>query len=368
MRYFLHSLALTLRQQFRSWRVWLMLLLLPALVFAVYRYLPAEEVSAPVQVGVCLPNDGGEAFWDCLSARSGAVITFLPASENTIRAKVSTGQWDCGLVLDEDFASRLEELDTDGLISVYIGSGSAVYPIVEEAVSCTLMELISPLMADAYIRQAGISGALNIQSLAESQRVTVHLQTLTGGPLQVTQLAKQTTLKVLQGCVALFLLIWAMFLAMDLGSWMESDAARRMRAVRSDPELLLSRGVALLLPPLLSALCALAILGSAAQALVPLLGYLFTLGAMALLLSRFRSVRDALPCLMPFIAVLALLLSPVVFDVSVLFPALAPVCNYLPMGLYLNACGGSLSALGILWLEGGVLLALFFPVCRFTSS
>ena len=50
------------RGQLASWRTWCLLLLLPLIVFGAARLSPAEEVSAPVQVGVVLPEEGGERF------------------------------------------------------------------------------------------------------------------------------------------------------------------------------------------------------------------------------------------------------------------------------------------------------------------
>ena len=50
------------------WRAGLLLLLLPLTAFGARALLPPEEASAPVQVGVVLPEEGGEAV-------RGAVLT-----------------------------------------------------------------------------------------------------------------------------------------------------------------------------------------------------------------------------------------------------------------------------------------------------
>lgn len=50
------------------WRAGLLLLLLPLTAFGARALLPPEEASAPVQVGVVLPEEGGEAFWERLGA------------------------------------------------------------------------------------------------------------------------------------------------------------------------------------------------------------------------------------------------------------------------------------------------------------
>ena len=54
--------------------------------------------------------------------------------------------------------------------------------------------------------------------------------------------------------------------------------------------------------------------------------------------------------LMPFVPVLGVLLSPVLLDLSTLFPTLAPVIRWNPITLFLRACGGS-------WTDGLLLAA-----------
>ena len=56
MRYFLTSFRTQLQLQLRTVRFWLLILLLPAAVFAAVKLIPAREAAAPVQVGVALPR------------------------------------------------------------------------------------------------------------------------------------------------------------------------------------------------------------------------------------------------------------------------------------------------------------------------
>jgi len=75
--YFLSGFFVAFMQRMRSIRSWLILLLIPALVLGMQAALPEEQISAPVLVGVALPEDGGEDFWELLDDRSGTVLTFL---------------------------------------------------------------------------------------------------------------------------------------------------------------------------------------------------------------------------------------------------------------------------------------------------
>ena len=88
MKFLLTGILTTLKLRLRSVRGWVILLLLPLLVASVVLLLPKQEVSAPVQVGVCLPKNGGEEFWALLEQRSGAVISYILADEEQ-----STGMW-----------------------------------------------------------------------------------------------------------------------------------------------------------------------------------------------------------------------------------------------------------------------------------
>ena len=67
---------------------------------------------------------------------------------------------------------------------------------------------------------------------------------------------------------------------------------------------------------------------------------------------------------MPFVPAAALLLSPVLVDLSLLFPALGPVSRWMPVTLYLRACGGSWGDGLALAAAGGALLALLWALDR----
>lgn len=359
MRFFLYSLGSDLLSQLRTWRNWLLVLLLPAMTAALVLGLPRQEVAAPVQVGVVCPEDQGDAFWSLLSQRSDAIVSFVKCDEDTLRAKVATGQWDCGMVLDEDFDDRLEDLDTDEVITFLTGPGSTVYPVVQETAAAAVLHLISGDMALSYMEQHGIEDIYHLEELTEDDRVLVSLQTRTGESVIPYELADRQLGSVILGCLGLVLLIWALFGAMDLGKWMEHRAVKRFLMVRDRRILLLSRGTAMLCMSLLGSLAALLLIPQRTMALLSLIPYLLTVWAMALLLARVRLLWASLPSLMSAVTVVSILTSPILFDFSGIHPVLDAVMNWLPLTQFLRAAQGDTSALLRSLALCAILLAVF---------
>lgn len=343
------SLKNALRAQAASWRTWLLLLLLPALTFGARLALPAEEAATPVQVGVVLPARGGEAFWSRLDGRSGLVVTFRQADADQAERQVAAGRWDCALVLPEDFEERLERRDIDELFTLLVGPGSTVYPMVRETVMSCVAELTAPGVAEDYLVDSGIldrEGAAEArprleETLLDQERVLVSMETVDGRPLDAIALADSGVDGLLSGLTAVVLSVWALFAAMDLGRWLDSPSARRLRPLRGAAALLLPRMAGALVPALCSGALALLALERPWVCFLPLAAYLMFWGALALALARCGPLWRALPAAVPFVPVLALLLSPVLIDLSLLFPALAPAVRWSPVSLYLRSCGGS---------------------------
>ena len=191
MRFFQTWFWTALRGQLTEWRTWLLLLLLPLLALGADRLIPAEEVSAPVQVGVVLPEEGGGRFWSLLEERSGLVVTFQLSDEDTARRQVATGQWDCALLLPEDFEDRLERLELYPALNLLTGPGSTVYPMVRETAAAALAQCVSPGIAERYLLRSGIAGQDTIaemrprlnEVLLDQDRVLVSMETADGRPL-----------------------------------------------------------------------------------------------------------------------------------------------------------------------------------------
>lgn len=372
MSFFTAQLRQSLLAQLSSWRTWLLAVLLPLTTFGVRLALPASEAAAPVQVGVVLPREGGQAFWERLEERSGLVTDFLPAGEEEARRRVASGQWDCALILPEDFDRRLEELDTYGLFTLLTGPGSTVYPMVREAAASCVAELIAPAVAQGYLLDSGIVDREELAEvrprleagLEERDRVLVSLETADGRALDPIRLADSGIDSLLAGLAATELLVWALLAAMDLGGWLNGPAARRLRPLQGTQALLLPRLAGALCPALCSGAAALLALERPLACQLSLVPYLLFWGALALALARWRPAWSALPVLMPFVPAAALLLSPVLVDLSLLLPALGPVSRWMPVTLYLRACGGSWGDGLALAAAGGALLALLWALDR----
>ena len=125
---------------------------------------------------------------------------------------------------------------------------------------------------------------------------------LTLYPERIIQTQKEQALRVYQG------------IAKNI-----SPAAQRLAPLRGRISLLLPRLAAALLPALCAGVLALTAAENprAVGALVP---YLLFWAAVALVLALRRTAWGVLPVLMPFVPVLGVLLSPVLLDLSTLFP------------------------------------------------
>lgn len=345
-----------LRGQLASWRTWCLLLLLPLIVFGAARLSPAEEVSAPVQVGVVLPEEGGERFWSLLEERSGTVVTFRQTDGETARRQVATGAWDCAFLLPDDFEERLSRAELYELVTLLTGPGSTVYPVVRETAAAALAQCVSPTVAERYLLRSGIAdqdtiGAMRprLQEVLE-ERVLIAMETADGRPLDPIALADSGRDQLLAGLTAILLLIWALLIAMDLGRWLDSPFARRLAPLRRTGWLMLPRLGAALIPALLAGWLALLAAGLPGYVL-PLIPYLLLWGGVGALLARRRALWSALPALLPFVPVAGVLLSPMLLDLSQIFPALAPAVRWDPITLYLRAGSGQ-------WQDGALLAAL----------
>lgn len=359
MRYLLLSLKFSLRGQLRSCRFWLALLLAVTAGGLVRDAIPPESRDSAVQVGVVLPDEGGEAFWEALEGRGGALIRFLMADEETARRKVAASRWDCALMLPADFSRRLDSQDLEEAVTLMIGPGSAVYPLVRETAAAVLLELSSPRIAGDYLRSSGISGtseALPLDIPPVSRQVEIAAETLDGRPMDQLALAEESVSRIFRGSLAAALLVWTLFAAVDLGRWRETGAARRLAPCLGNALLMLPGLLAALLPALL--LGGAGLLAGGQRGILALPPYLAALGALALVMASFRPLWRTLPALIPFAAVSALVLSPVFADITLFFPRLRPLTGWLPVTLYLRSCEGDLSATGRLLLLTAVLAAI----------
>lgn len=364
MRFFLTSFLTHLSVQLRRRRTWLLMLLLPALLLAITALVPAREAAAPVQVGVVVPeNDtAGAEYLQRLTRRSGTVVTFVPTDEETARRRVAAADFDCAIVVPEDFSRRLEAMDTRRILTLLTGPASVVYPVVQETAAACLTEQLTGQIAREYLLEASIVTRERYEILGETmdtvlppeQRIHMELETLAGDALEVEALGQSSLNRIRSGVLAVLLLIWVMFDAMDQGAWLETPLACRFRGIKPVTALLLPRVAAGLCPAFLSALAASVCLGAGqAAALIP---YMLFLGALSLLCARWRPLWSAFPVLMPFVPFLCLLLSPVLLDVSALHPVLGRISDWMPVTLYLRGLDGAWDAPALLLAAAAFLL------------
>lgn len=337
MSYFLPALQSALWRRLRSPGCWVMVLAVLLSALALRWTGGAAEALPPVRVGVSLPAEGGEALREALEARESPAVRFLFADGDTVRTRVAASQWDCGLLFPEDFSRRLSALDLEDSVTLVTGPGSAAYPLVRETAAAVLSAFVSPEIARAYLEERQTGPFPPFPDSASVSKVALRLETLDGAPLSQNLLARSGRRQMLLGIAAAGLLTWTLFAAMDLGRWKETPAARRLLPCTGLTAALLPRLLALALPAWCAAALGLWIaLGrEAAAGLWMLPPYFAALLALALVLAGSRRVWRLLSVLAPFAAAASLALSPVFFDISLLIPALSPVCRYLPVTLYL---------------------------------
>ena len=344
MNYLIRGTVSALTQRLRSVRGWVILLLLPALVLGVQMAIPQQEVTAPVQVGVALPEEGGQDLWRLLEDRSGTVLTFQLADADTIDRNVAAGRWDCGVVIAQDFAQRIAEGNTDKLFTLRIAEGSAVYALVQEAVSACMAELLGPQIGAQYLERNGIAGSdaqqLLEAVLADADRVEVAMRTADGRPMDALQLADRGIEQVLQWLVSAVLLVWMLLCGAELGAWGCSGAVRRMKPLRPMTGLLLGKIGADMFLGVIAACCAMVFMGSGLTGCVAAIVYVLFLGGCAVLAARIRPVWSALPMLPPFLVVVSLLVSAALVDLS----TTVPILLWAPGRLFLQICRGQWTA------------------------
>ena len=365
----------TLRQRFIRVRGWILLLLIPCLLLGIRLAVPETAVTAPVQVGVALPEEGAEKLWQLLEARNGTVLTFIESDADTIRRNIATGKWDCGILVDEDFPEKIQQLDTDRIFTVLIGEGSAVHPLVQETVASCTAELVSPHIAQKYLDTGDIAANADpeliqeklTQILGADDRILISMTTVDGDSLAPFELGESGIRTLLQWVISGIILVWLMLNTCDLGQWMRSSAVKRMLPLRSVPLLSVSRMAADWLLIALSGSFAMAAVGGSASGCIAVLCYSLFWAAIGILLCRFPSIWESLPVLPPFAVVLSLLFSGALLDISIFMPSLSGILRWMPGNLFLQICRGELTP--ALWLLGTASLFMISSICidKFTK-
>ena len=339
MSFFQTILKTTLSQRMRQLRCWLLIILIPAMLFGAQQVLPPREMTAPVQVGVVLPQEGGEALWQLLEDRSDAVLSFISTDEDTLFRDIAAGRLDCGLVAAGDFSRRIRALDTEGIFTLYIGSGSSVYPLVQETVAACVAQLISGPMAQQYLEDAGISTEY-AGPLVPANPIAIHMQTLDGEPMEALSVATGQRDGFLCWLLCAGLLVWCLLTGCALGQQSSRNSVGRM--VRMQGHTLTLGGMFLgeAVPILLCGFAGAAVLGLGISAWITVPAYVLYMGAWVLLLSRRRWLWESIPVLTPFVLIISLLLSGVLTDI--------PALRFSPAALFVSGCGGSRISAGIL--------------------
>lgn len=332
MKFFLSCLKTAFSRRIRRPGSWIGILLIPALLLGARHILPPQEMTAPVQVGVVLPASGGEALWQLLDNRSDAVVRFLPTDKESLTRAVAAGQFDCGLIAAEDFAQRVQKMDTDGIFTLYIAEGSSVYPLVQESVAACMAQLIKGTVARQYLEEKGIPYPAE-STLIEANLVQIRMQTLDGSPLPALSLATSQQQSLLCWVLCGGLLTQVLLLGYAYGEKSLQSSLHRMILMRGYTVPLGGMLLGELIPILLSGWIGAVILDLGASGYAGVFIYVFIMGGCALLLTRKRVLLESIPVLTPFALLISLLLSGALVDL--------PLSRYFPASLFLRSCDGA---------------------------
>lgn len=346
MKYFWTCLRIAFSQRLRKVKYWL-ILLLPLLLIGIRAALPQEQVSAPVQVGVVLPEYGGEEFWQLLSQRSGTVLTFIETDEDTANRNIATGKWDCGLILHEDFDEKIQQGDTKRLFVLRVGEGSSVYPLVQETVASCVANLARVPIAQKYLLTSGIvDDATELDRLYEQldpqERVNITLSTPTGKALQPFQLADQGITGLLSWLVYISITIWLLLCIYDLGRWSSTYAAKRILPVRNAAVTLLAKLSADGILAAISGVLSMLVIGGGLYGCLAVLSCVLLWTGVGILAAHFPALWQSIPVLPAFIVVSSIIFSGVLVDLSLFAPRWAGICQWFPGRLFLMLCQGKL--------------------------
>ncbi|MGI6028264.1 MAG: hypothetical protein ACOX81_02495 [Candidatus Heteroscillospira sp.] len=321
MRFFLCALKTELYELLRGGRRLAMLCAAVLCLTLAARLMPEAEVLPAVPVGWVMPEncERGAELLEILREREG-IVSFIPTDEDSLRRNVASGKWECGFILREDFDKRVEKQRWPRLFTLVRGESSTVDALVSEAVSAAMLVMVSPEIGEDYLKEKGVPAPEEGWILEESLRMEI--EPVYNGLEGIAPAAGLGRDFIRGGAGALMLL-----LSLAMG-----DSLSRRRC---EPWFMRAAAVqgenALLLP----ALCARFILLLCASALVldirfiVLLSFCLCLTALMYLLARLPGGWSAL--LLPFLPPVLLVLCPVLFDVSELFPVLRPLCALIPL-------------------------------------
>ena len=177
------------------------------------------------------------------------------------------------------------------------------------------------------------------------------METLDGEPLSLPELTGIGARQILVHLTGLLVLLWGLYLTADLGQFLDSAQGLRLRALRQPAALLLPQTLAAMAPMALWGMGLVLALGGI-YAWLSFTALLVAVLGLGLTVPRSRRLRDAVTVLLPFLALGAVLLEPVIVDTASLFPAAAPWLEWLPVTLFCKGCDGDFLAIGLLTLEG----------------
>jgi len=340
MKFFVAAVKCELSQLLSSHRTLALLLIIPLTLAFLGAALPDDELMPAVPVGWTMPEgcERGEELLGLLRAEEG-FIEFIEADEETLRANVASGKWECGFILRGDFDDRIARMRTARLFELAVGEDSSLYKLVSEAVSSAMLVMLSEEIGRNYLEDAGAVAPDDGWVLDAERRLEI--LPAHDGELGLERVSEGMTGGAMRGCAAIMLTVLAVSMGEELSRRRLGGWSRRLAGVRGRALPMLAALFARLVLMLAASYPALALF--AAAPLLPLLALCLSLMALTALLSALPDGWGV--AVLPFLPPVMLVLCPVLFDTAALVPALAPLCGIFPATHYLR--GDVLQNLGI---------------------
>jgi hypothetical protein len=340
MRFFVHALGYELRALLRERLTLALVLLLPLVILVLGRLVPVEE-SPAVTVGWVIPEGSarGEELLELLQQDGDGLVDFVETDESTLRRNVAAGKWACGFILRPDFDSRVERQSWSKLFTAVYAEGDVLHSLVSEDVSAALLTMVSGEISTAYLEARGVPAPEGGWSLPGARRLLI--QPAQDGQLGIAPVMRGLGENLLRGAAAIVLTLLCLSMGDALARRRRTEVYRRLAAVRGEGLPLLAALLVRYALLFLAAFLSLAAAGAAEAG--PLAALCLSLMALTGFLAMLPAGWSA-PAL-PFVPWVLLVLCPILFDASGLFPALGALHMPIPAAHYLHGAIAPLLAL-----------------------
>ncbi len=300
----------------------------------------ASDVDEPasVPVGIVVPEysiQGAELL--TLLRSEDTLVEFILTDEDTLYQNVAAGNYECGYILQPDYDERIERGNYNDLYTLVRSESSALFGLVSESMSAATMQLVADDIARTYLNQQGLDAPVDGYILDEDERFSV--VPIIGEDIATTVVAEAES-SVFVGLLALTLCVFAISGGDTLAASRNSLYHKRLAALYGETPLLLIP--IFVQSTFLFLITALSFLLLGVHNFLALFLFIICLATLSYLLAQFKDGFSAV--LLPFFVPIALVLTPIFFDVRNIFPALRSLSALIPSTHFISYLQGDIYA------------------------